>query len=319
MLRPYGRLLRRYPQIDSQLLDRMEVFEPDARVPIAPMLELLRGTVQLTGDEDLGLKAAREIAEGDYGAIEYMVSSASCMRETIELLGHYLPLINDALSFKLRVEGERAIVQLDSSVALPRAAADFQSAAFYVATLQRGHAIDPDYEAWFKHAEPRDTSEYQRTFAPGRLRFRAPFNGFVFNASLLEQPTAAADPKLHEVLRKYADVLISELPKSESVSDRVRAQIREKLANRGSSVTRIARALAMSRRTLARKLEQEGTTFSELLEETRHQLALRYVQSPALELTEIAFLLGFSQTGPFHRAFKRWTGQTPREYRRGLR
>jgi AraC-like DNA-binding protein len=319
MLRPYARLLRHYPQIDSQFLVRLDALEPDARVPIAPMLELLRGAVHLTGDEDLGLKAAREIVQGEYGAIEFMVNSAGNMRESIELLGRYLPLVNDALSFELRVEGERAIVQLDSSVVLPRAAADFQSAAFYVATLQRGHAIDPDYEAWFKHPAPQDTSEYQRTFAPGKLRFGAPFNGFVFSESLLQQPTAAPDPKLHEVLRKYADVLISELPKSESVSDRVRAQIRDKLANRGSSVTRVARALAMSRRTLARKLEQEGTTFSQLLEETRHQLALRYVKSRALEITEIAFLLGFSQTGPFHRAFKRWTGQTPREYRRGIR
>mgnify|MGYP003471646392 CR=1 FL=1 len=319
MLKPYARLLRRYPQIRPQLIDPLDALDPDERVPIAPMLELLQGAVHLTGDEDLGLKAAREIMPGDYGAIEFMASSAGSMRQAIALLGRYLPLVNDALEFSLRVEGEQALIQLDSRIRLPRAAADFQAAAFYVSTLQRGHSIDPAMEVRFTHAEPADTSEYQRTFAPGRLCFDAPWSGFVINARLLDQPFASADPNLNHVLRKYADVLLGKLPKSESLSDRVRALVAERLASGSPSVTHIARLLGMSRRTLARKLGQEHTSFSDLLEDTRRQLALRYVGHHDLALTEIAFLLGFSQSGPFHRAFKRCTGRTPREYRRAVR
>jgi AraC-like DNA-binding protein len=319
MLQPYARLLRRYSQIQPELLDRLDALDPDERVPIAPMLDLLRATVELTGDEDLGLKAAREIVQGEYGAVEFLVSSASSMRDSIELLGRYLPLINSAMRFELLVEGGLAIVQLRSSIALPRAAVDFQSAAFYVATLQRGHAIDPGYEAWFRHAKPRDTREYQRTFAPGKLRFGAAFDGFVFDAGLLERPLAVADPNLHHVMRKYAALLIAELPTHESMSERVREQIRTNLPRRDTSIGLVARTLAMSRRTLARRLEQEGTTFSELLENTRRELALRYVKRADLKLTEIALLLGFSQPGPFHRAFKRGTGHSPRDYRRTAR
>ena len=72
----------------------------------------------------------------------------------------------------------------------------------------------------------------------------------------------------------------------------------------------------MSTRTLERRLEREGTTFSDLLEDLRRRLALRYVANPAIPLGEIAFLLGFSHTTGFHRAFKRWTGETPLGYRR---
>lgn len=318
MVRPYARLFRRYPKLPPAFSEPLETLDPDERIPIIPMLEGLRAAVEITNDPDLGLKAAHEIELGDYGAIEFMVNSAPDLRSAIELLGRYLPLINDALEFKLRVAGDLAEVQLDSSVVLPRAAADFQSAAFYLATLRRGeHMVDPNYQAWFTHARPQDVAEYERTFAPGGLRFDAPWCGFVFDARRLQQPLASADPQLHAVLRKYADLLLSELPKAESLTERVSALIAERLARGEPSAEGIARTLHMSRRTLTRKLEREGTSFKALLEDTRRRLALRYVANRELGLTEIAFLLGFSQTAPFHRAFKRWTGQTPLEYRRG--
>jgi AraC-like DNA-binding protein len=279
---------------------------------------MLRATVHVTGDEDLGLKAAREIVPGDYGVIEFMAYSATTMRASVELLARYLRLVNDALVFSLRVEGERATIQLDSRIALPRAGVDFQSAAFYVATLQRAdNIIDPDYEAWFTHPQPAGIEEYTRTFAPGRVRFSAPFNGFVFAARMLEQSLRAADASLHGVLRRYADLMLAELPKSESVSDKVRAFVSQQLAHGEPSVARAARALHMSRRTLARKLEREGTSFKTLLDETRRRLALRYLSEHQICSTEVAFLLGFAHTGAFFRAFKRWTGSSPSAYRRG--
>jgi AraC-like DNA-binding protein len=320
LLWPYGRLLRKYPGFPRQLLEPLDALDPDERVPIAPSLELLRGAVEMTGDPDLGLKAAREIALGDYGAIEYVVNSASSMRDAIALLGRYLPLINDALEFSMRIENGKALIQLESRVVLPRAAADFQLAAFYVATLRhRRQPIDPNFEVLFTHVRPENVDEYERTFAPGLVRFSAPWSGFVLDPRSLEQPYESADPALHGVLRKYADVLLADLPKTASVTERVRALIGEQLSSGEAGADRIARSLHMSRRTLGRKLEHEGTTFKQLLDDTRRRLALRYVGGHDLGLTEIAFLLGFSQAGPFHRAFKRWTGQTPLEYRRSRR
>lgn len=318
MLRPYNRLMRRYPQISSEVIDGLDALDPEERVPIASMLDLLRGAIALTGDPDIGLKAARELAPGDYGVIEYMVSSASTMRESIELLGRYLPLVNDALEFAFRVEDGRAIIQLDSRLALPRPAADFQSAAFYVATLQRGqHMVDPDYEAWFVHEEPEQLEEYLRTFSPGRVRFGAPFNGFVFNARMLETRLTTADPELHAVLRRYAERLLADLPRTETFADKVQRVIQHELRQGEPTVERTAQQLHMTRRTFTRRLSREGTTFTTILDDTRKKLALRYIVEHHVGISEIAFLLGFSRTGAFFRAFKRWTGTTPREYRRG--
>jgi AraC-like DNA-binding protein len=99
------------------------------------------------------------------------------------------------------------------------------------------------------------------------------------------------------------------------LTERVRSAIAAELAGGNPTVAYVARRLHMSPRTLERRLERESTTFSAVLEDLRKQLAFRYVGSASLELTEIAFLLGFSQTTAFHRAFKRWTGDTPLKYR----
>ncbi|MET0384516.1 MAG: AraC family transcriptional regulator ligand-binding domain-containing protein [Polyangiales bacterium] len=320
MLRPYNRLLSRYPQIGPERVASLDALDPDARVPIAESLQRLQAVVALTGDEDIGLKAAREITYGDYGVVEYLVSSAPTMRSSVELLARYLRLVNDALVFSLHVEGDRAVIQLDSRIALPRAGADFQSAAFYVSALQRAsNIIDPEYEAWFTHPQPANVTEYERTFSPGRVRFSAPFNGFVFCARMLNESLASADVGLQAALRQYADRMLADLVDADGITEKVRAFVRRQLAQGEPSAASAARALHMSRRTLARKLAREDTSFSQLLDETRRSLALGYLDDQRLDITELAFLLGYSQAGAFFRAFRRWTGTSPNAYRREAR
>jgi AraC-like DNA-binding protein len=320
LLRPFGQLLRRYPGFPAELIAPLDELDSDERVPIAAVHELLRGTIEITGDHDIGLKAAREISIGDYGALEYVAGSAPNIGEALQVVGRYLPLVNDALEFTYRTEGEKAIVQLDSRVVLPRAAADFQSGAFHVAcSFRRPSDPEVEFEVLFTHARPERVDEYERTFAPGRLRFDAPFCGFVFDRRHLALPLHSADPKLHDLLRKHAEFLLAELPRADSQTGRVRDLIARELSGGNPSAELIAHELHMSPRTLGRKLEHEGTTFKELLDDMRRRSALRYVGAHDLGLTEIAFLLGFSQTAAFHRAFKRWTGQTPLEYRRARR
>ena len=172
---------------------------------------------------------------------------------------------------------------------------------------------------WFEHAQPEDLSEYARIFGQNKILFGMPHNGFVFAAELLSRPLPSADDKLHALIRKHADALVAELPRAQSFTQRVRELLLKELEGGNPSAVRIASALHMSGRTLTRRLEDEGTTFKDLLDDLRKSLSLRYVGSTDLGLSEIAFLLGFSQSAAFHRAFKRWTAQTPLEYRRSRR
>jgi AraC-like DNA-binding protein len=317
---PFVRVLRKYPAFPQALLDPLAALEPDARLPIDQVHELLRGAVAITHDLDLGLKAAREITLGDHGALEYAARSASTWGEVCGVVGRYLRLVNDNLSFAVRIEGERAYIQLDNQVTLPRTAADFQSGAFHVSASYFRDSESPEgFETWFRHAQPADLAEYQKTFKGAALRFDAPFDGFALPSSYLERSVPSADPKLHALLRKHAEALLDELPRAESATANVRDVIAKQLGGGTPSLGFVARQLAMSPRTLTRKLEHEGTTFKALLDDLRARQARRYVGATDLAFSEVAFLLGFSQVAAFHRAFKRWMHQTPLEYRRGQR
>ena len=100
--------------------------------------------------------------------------------------------------------------------------------------------------------------------------------------------------------------------------DRARRELARQLPEQGADLELLAHSLQLSARTLQRRLREAGLSFSELLDETRQQLVLHYLRDPALELAEIAFLVGFSEAGSLARAFRRWTGQSPGAYRQSL-
>jgi AraC-like DNA-binding protein len=319
-MKPFARLLRTYPGIPEEVIAPIDGFDPETRLPIETVHELLRGTIVMTGDEDIGLKAAELIERGDYGALEYAGSTARTNAEAFELIGRYMRLINDALSFSIRTDGEQAVIELESAVVLPRAAEDFEVAAFYVASKPHVPDETPPFEVRFQHAQPANTQLYTRVFSErATVRFDQPVAGFAFPRELLARPLPSADPKLHAVIRQHAERLLAELPKAESMTARVRELLMDGLPSGKASADHIANALHVSASTLTRRLEREGTNFKALHDDLRRSLALRYVAESDLSLAEIAFLLGFSQTAAFHRAFKRWTERTPLEYRNAHR
>ena len=314
---PFVRALRKLGKLPPEVLDPLEELDPDDRIPISIVHELLAGGLVLSDDADIGLKAAREIVPGDYGAVEYLARSAPTWGSAAATVGRHMRLINDALRFSIEIEGDMGFIKLDSVIPLPRASADFQSGAFHVSATHFWTDDEPArFEAWFTHPEPADTREYALTFPGAPIRFDAPFNGFAFRRELMDMPVRGADPALHALIRKHAEALLSALPHAKNLTERVRDIITKQLAGGTPTLSNVAKQLGMSESTLARHLEDEGTTFKTLLEDLRRRLALAYIRRSELPISEIALLLGFSQAAAFHRAFRRWTGATPLEYRR---
>jgi AraC-like DNA-binding protein len=283
---------------------------------VSQQIELLRGMVEFTGNEDLGLHAAQATHRGDYAVLEYVAASCRSAAEATALIRRYIGLVNDATEVTLDIINGRAVSRWVSSVPLIRAAADFQIAAVYVAVERWFPLSGIAHEVCFMHPQPADLTEYKNVFKHAQLRFGASFDGFAFDMAMLDRPLPASDPKLHELLTRHAEQMLAELPSAQSLSRRVRALIVPALQHGDATAENIAAQLHISRRTLTRQLEAEGTTFKELLAELRRALAMRYLETTALGTTEIALLLGFSETAAFHRAFKRWTKRTPLEYRR---
>ncbi len=297
-------------------LAELNARDPDERIPMSVAHALLDFITKYLDDPDLGLKAGRAVTPGEAGALYYAVGSAPTVRKAFEAQARYIRLVNDGLDIRTEIEGTRAIIRLDSKVVLPRAAEDFVVSAVYTSHAGTMLRSIPGLEFWFARAAPDNTTEYERTFAPATVRFAAPCCGIVFDKDYLEAPLERADPKLHDVIREHAELMLAELPKARSVTEQVRTLITNELSQGHPTAARVARLLRMSPRTLGRRLEEEGTTFTALLDDLRRRLAFRYLSSKELALSEVAFLLGFSHSAAFHRAFKRWTDRTPLEYRR---
>jgi len=324
LVRPFFEVLNEDPVVAEALsgLDAANLgsLDPDDRVPITFVHELLTAATAGTGDADLGLKAARRLRLGDAGVIDYLVSSVDSVRQALDVATRYMRLINDALQVDINVDGERAVLRLINTVTMPRAASDFQLGGLYRTHLRAWLGDSrSELEIWLPTPRPGNMAEYELTFEQATLRFEAPFSGYTFPAPLLDRHLGKADAQLHEVLRRQAERIIADLPRAESFAQRVRDLVTRELGSGDPTAARIAKRLGMSTSTLARRLDAEGTSFRDVVDDLRKRLAVEYVGNRNLELSEVALLLGFSQSPAFYRAFRRWTGKTPLEYRRQRR
>jgi AraC-like DNA-binding protein len=166
----------------------------------------------------------------------------------------------------------------------------------------------------FQHAPPPALHEYRRLFdAP--VEFRCEVTEIEFDAELLTRPVVGADARLFSVLRSYAESELDIAAPTMDIVASVRRAIARMLAHEAPTVTIVSRRLGMSPRTLNRRLLAQGTTFRGIVTDVRSQLALAYLKNPVLSLSDVASLLGFAEQSSFHRAFKRWSGMSPGEYR----
>jgi AraC-like DNA-binding protein len=316
LIAPFRKVIRTHPSATPQVLALIGSLGPHERLPIVASEEIQKVMVDLLGDPDLGLRAARGAERGDYDVLEYASASAATFRAALETNFRYAKLLNDAADFRLEVHGDKAYAILHMIIPVSRVSADFRSAAFYL-TMRRGHDFPAeDIEVWFTHKKPASTAEYDVTFGKSKVVFGAPLDAVLFPAKYLDRIQTTADPNLHSLLRAHAERLLQQAPPTRSLLEQVRSNILQTMPDGSVSADRVASRLHMSRRTLTRHLAEEGTTFKALLDETRRHSAGYYLQTTSYSVEDIAFLLGFSESAAFVRAFKRWTQSTPAEYRR---
>lgn len=323
LVRPFLRVLRQSDKVSGRMLAYLEGLDPDERVPILTAHQMLERSEALLGDPSFGVKASLELGPGDLGAVDYALASAETVEQSLNIATRYARLINDAMVFTREVVNGRLFVKLSNLLVLPRSAAEFQLSAVL---KMREHAwpveLSEDLDVWLMGAEPKDRSVYDRAFralgdGPGpRVHFASSFSGFSFDAQKLHARLRASDHNLNEVMRKHLELVLGSLPQLQSYTERVRTLLIRELSGGNATAVHLAKLMHTSLSTLGRRLEAEGTTFSAILEDLRRRLALGYLASRQLSVPEVALLTGFSQATAFHRAFRRWTGMTPLQYRR---
>jgi AraC-like DNA-binding protein len=167
----------------------------------------------------------------------------------------------------------------------------------------------------FRHAAPPDLSEHERIFAT-RLSFGVPRNELAVERAVLELQLVRADPRLSQVLDQHVRDLVARAPAQQSLADRVRRYLRDAFPGGDFALESIGRRMGTSARTLQRQLSAEGTSYRQILEQARQELALRYLAETQTPIKEVAALLGYAELQAFYRAFERWTGLPPAAYRR---
>jgi AraC-like DNA-binding protein len=308
-------VLRDNPRVPPHRLRRYESMHPDERLDARTVASLLQAAEELSCDPALGLKAGMATALGDYDVLEYMALSCPTLGDALDVVCRYLELISGPTACSVERVDEWAVLRIGSRLPSSRAASDFR-----VATMHRVGSnwlgAELRCQVWLEQDPPRERAAYEAAFPGSRVMFGQPCTGLAWPAASLDAPLRTAEPKLHEVLRRYAERLLAELDRDTTFRHRVRTLLIESLPQGSGTADGIAARLHMSRRTLLRKLEREGTTFKDLVDTTRRQLAMHHLAIGELGASEIAPLLGFAQPSAFHRAFKRWTGTTPLNYRR---
>src|SRR5712691_4884273 len=163
----------------------------------------------------------------------------------------------------------------------------------------------------FTHAEPSYRAEYDRIFGVP-LFFGSHMNALQIDEAFLNMKLPRTNPYLSEIMSARAEELLKSLERSKTTRGRVESLLVPILHTGEATVEMIASKLGLSRQTLFRKLKAEGVTFERVLDEMRHHLALYYLNGKKVSVNQTAYLLGFSEPAAFSRAFKRWTGSSPR-------
>jgi AraC-like DNA-binding protein len=174
------------------------------------------------------------------------------------------------------------------------------------------------HEVQFRHGPPADVAPYQGLFG-GLVRFDQSDNAMLFDRQLLSRPLRTADHQLLAILEEHANAVLAELPVADGdLIGRLRQFVLDALPHDGAALSAAARALGMSTRTLQRRLKARGIVYAGLVDDVRRRLSDKYLADANLSLGEIAYLLGYSESSAFNRAYRRWTGRTPSADRRSV-
>ncbi len=317
---PFLRIINSGPSpLTQQILSQAgltagDLARPETRVPHRVVMAILESWVEATGDRTVGLRAGASVESGDLDALEHAARSCSTLREALECVARYIHLLDEGAEITLVPHGEHTLwrFRVTDGVPSPRAANDFIIVAAARFSMRCAKIDRKPIEVHFMHEAPAELGDYS-AFDPQTLRFGMPHNGFVLDRRVLDLPMQGANPRMHAAFDKYA----RELSDRAAIGTRSRAReaITARLGSGDMCMESVAAALAMSVPTLRRRLEDEGTTFSDLVDDVRRDLAERYLRDPQRSIGEIAALLGFSHAPAFHKAFRRWKGVTPTYHR----
>jgi len=299
-------------------LDQEAVANPGVRIPYADMMLLSERAAIMTRDAAFGLHVGERVPESEYGLIGTLMLTSAGLQAALRCLIRYLPIWTNVGVFKLELEGAIAHFQWEySRASLPSPRQDCELSMASVMRLNRLTAKERWWprEVWFQHAKPKDTSEHARIFrAP--VRFGMPANALLIDRRVLELPFKMALPRPHDLASEAAEHRLRQVAGDVEVSRQVASFIRHHLGHGQVGLEAAAHALGFSRRNLQRRLREESSSYRQLMQQVRRDIAEYLLLDTETTSTATAQALGYSEHSVFHRSFRKWHGEAPGVYRK---
>lgn len=299
-------------------LDADKVYDPSERIPTLKFQRLWELAVQYTGDPCFGLTYAAYIQPSSlHGLGLSWIASHSLKDGLLRLIRFQKILATDMVLALRETPAGYCIYDTVGRKAdpfqFPASAFDAQLATvFKICQIMLGPTATP-IRVSFDHSEPACAERFERFFGIP-ASFNASETAIEFDRNLCEAPAASANPELTRINDQVVIDYLNQFEQDDIVT-RTRKYIIDLLPSGVPRQSLIASELNLSLRSLQRKLAQSGTSFSEVLNQVRNEMACHYLRSPRHQVITIAYLLGFSDPSNFSRAFKRWNGESPYHYR----
>jgi AraC-like DNA-binding protein len=300
-------------------LRREQLTGPDAHIPFDAHVALFENAARALREPCFGFRLGSAVEMTEAGLVAYVTLNSQDLGGALRNMCRYLALLTEGTVCEMRRDGGEvsllfSFVDPDLEIAarqLPEFAATLMVRVCETITGHRARPVRLE----LRH----DTAcpMLARRLGLPVLVYQPRF-ALVLDAASLAIPVVNADARLLELLRRYADSLLAERARNDDLVTRAERWILENLHTGRVGATQVARGLGMSDRTLARRLAEHGLTPARLVERLRQQLARSYLAERAFPLGQITYLLGYSDLSAFSRAFRRWTGHPPSEWRAEL-
>lgn len=303
-------------------VDRQKIAADGARLPFSKHAAVFELAAEAMQDPCLGLNFGRSRDTRDAGLIGYVGLASPSLVDALKNLARYRRVFSDAAEMDvsdLLTDGSMRWWFHGSGVSGARQCVEFSAANLLRAVRGLvGEPITP-LQVSFVHPRRDGRADFEAFFGC-KVVFGAAENVIVLRKADLARPIRSADDRLLALLLRYCEEVLSRhSAPPPALVERVERMIADRLSKGEARLATVAAACGMSTRSLTRRLAEHGTSFKDLVENLRRELALRYLEETTLSLTEIAFLLGYSEVSSFNHAFRRWTGKTPSTVRSRVR
>lgn len=307
------------PLLDDIDIPRTVLTDSSVEVSLSKHCDLMELAAEKLGDQNLGIQIGNKVQPRYMGPLGYAILNSPNVLNALQNFCRYLHVYSRGCDMALETDDKFAYFSFSYSIIDPGPIGRRQEAECTLAMVKNVIEIATDSkweieEVLFEHPIPTTTIEHKRTFgAP--IHFSRQVNQLKFDKNILERKIPQAEPRLYEVLEDHLKEALENQAQEDDLVNSVGNIIAKSLSSGIPSVDDVAASLCMSKRTLQRRLNDRGVLFNEYADEIRCRMAHQFVAKTKLPLTEVAFLLGYAHVSALSRAFRRWTGKTPHEFR----